>query len=129
MTAGREIHTDRAPGAIGPYSQAIDLDGLVFTAGQIGLDPDSGEFAGPDVESQTRQVMANLAAVLDAAGAGFEDVVKTTVYLADMDEFEKVNRIYGEHFEAPFPARSTVEAGRLPRDARVEIDVVARRAG
>ncbi|MFW6010346.1 MAG: RidA family protein [Gemmatimonadota bacterium] len=129
MTAGREIHTDRAPAAIGPYSQAIDLDGLVFTAGQIGLDPDSGEFAGPDVESQARQVMANLAAVLDAAGAGFEDVVKTTVYLADMDEFEKVNSIYGEHFEAPFPARSTVEAGRLPRDARVEIDVVARRSG
>lgn len=129
MTAGHEIHTDRAPAAIGPYSQAIDLDGLVFTAGQIGLDPDSGEFAGPDVESQVRQVMANLGAVLDAAGAGFEDVVKTTVYLADMDEFEKVNRIYGEHFEAPFPARSTVEAGRLPRDARVEIDVVARSSG
>lgn len=129
MTEVREIHTDRAPGAIGPYSQAIELDGLVFTAGQIGLDPDSGEFAGPDVERQARQVMANLAAVLDAAGAGFEDVVKTTVYLADMDEFEQVNRIYGEHFEAPFPARSTVEAGRLPRDARVEIDVVARRSG
>lgn len=129
MTARREIHTDRAPAAIGPYSQAIDLDGLVFTAGQIGLDPDNGEFAGPDVESQARQVMANLDAVLDAAGAGFEDVVKTTVYLADMDEFEKVNRIYGNHFEAPFPARSTVEAGRLPRDARVEIDVVARRSG
>lgn len=129
MTARSEIHTEDAPGAIGPYSQAVVAGGLVFTAGQIGLDPDTGEFVGPDVESQTRRVMSNLAAVLDAAGAGFGDVVKTTIYLADMEEFERVNRIYGEHFEAPYPARSTVEASRLPRDARVEIDVVARVSG
>lgn len=129
MSGRHEIHTDDAPGAIGPYSQAIAAGGLLFTAGQIGLEPDSGEFVGSDVESQTRRVMANLAAVLDAAGAGFGDVVKTTIYLADMEEFERVNRIYGEHFEAPYPARSTVEAARLPRDARVEIDLVARIPG
>lgn len=129
MTGRREIHTEDAPGAIGPYSQAVVADGLLFTAGQIGLDPRTGEFVGHDVETQTRQVMSNLEAVLRAAGAGFGDVVKSTVYLADLEEFERVNRIYGEHFAAPYPARSTVEAGRLPRDARVEIDLVARISG
>jgi len=120
------LHTDGAPAAIGPYSQAVRSGGFLFTAGQIGLDPATGELVGPDVESQARRVFRNLAAVLAAAGAGFGDVVKTTVYLADMADFGTVNAIYAEHFVTPYPARSTVEAGGLPKGARVEIDVVAR---
>ena len=122
------LHTDGAPAAIGPYSQAVRSGGFLFTAGQIGLDPATGELVGPDVESQARRVFRNLAAVLAAAGAGFGDVVKTTVYLADMADFATVNAIYAEHFVTPYPARSTVEAGGLPKGARVEIDVVARLA-
>lgn len=120
------VHTKGAPAAIGPYSQAVRAGGFLFSAGQIGLDPATGELVGPDVESQARRVFANLAAVLAEAGAGFADVVKTTVYLADMADFATVNAIYAEHFETPYPARSTVEAGGLPKGARVEIDVVAR---
>jgi 2-iminobutanoate/2-iminopropanoate deaminase len=120
------LHTDGAPAAIGPYSQAVRSGGFLFTAGQIGLDPATGELVGTDVESQARRVFRNLAAVLAAAGAGFGDVVKTTVYLADMTDFAAVNAIYAEHFVTPYPARSTVEAGGLPKGARVEIDVVAR---
>ncbi|MDH3297924.1 MAG: RidA family protein [Gemmatimonadota bacterium] len=126
MSRIRAIHTDEAPAAIGPYSQAITAAGLLFSAGQIGLVPGTGELAGPDVESQARQVFANLAAVLGDAGLGFRDVVKTTVYLADMDEFGAVNTIYGEHFAEPYPARSTVAAAGLPKGARVEVDVIAR---
>jgi len=122
------LHTDGAPAAIGPYSQAVRSGGFLFTAGQIGLDPATGELVGPDVESQARRVFRNLAAVLAAAGAGFGDVVKTTVYLADMADFATVNAIYAEHFVTPYPARSTVEAAGLPKGARVEIDVVARLA-
>jgi 2-iminobutanoate/2-iminopropanoate deaminase len=121
------IGTESAPAAIGPYSQGMAAGELVFTAGQIGLDPGTGEFAGEDVATQTRQVMRNLAAVLEAAGLGLGDVVKTTIFLADMGDFETVNEIYGEHLSEPYPARSTVEAGRLPRGARVEIEAVARR--
>lgn len=120
------IQTNAAPAAIGPYSQAIAVAGFLFSAGQIGLVPDTGEMAGPDVESQARQVFANLEAVLAEAGLGFRDVVKTTVYLADMAEFGAVNAIYGEHFVEPFPARSTVAAAGLPKGARVEVDVIAR---
>lgn len=120
------VHTKGAPAAIGPYSQAVRAGGFLFSAGQIGLDPATGELVGPDVESQALRVFANLAAVLAEAGAGFADVVKTTVYLADMADFATVNAIYAEHFETPYPARSTVEAGGLPKGARVEIDVVAR---
>jgi 2-iminobutanoate/2-iminopropanoate deaminase len=120
------LHTDGAPAAIGPYSQAVRAGGFLFTAGQIGLDPSTGELVGPDVESQARRVFANLAAVLASANAGFADVVKTTVYLADMADFATVNAIYAEHFVTPYPARSTVEAGGLPKGARVEIDVIAR---
>jgi 2-iminobutanoate/2-iminopropanoate deaminase len=120
------LHTDGAPAAIGPYSQAVRAGGFLFTAGQIGLDPATGELVGPDVESQARRVFANLAAVLASANAGFADVVKTTVYLADMADFATVNAIYAEHFVTPYPARSTVEAGGLPKGARVEIDVIAR---
>ncbi|MFQ5530193.1 MAG: RidA family protein [Gemmatimonadota bacterium] len=126
MSRIRAIRTHQAPAAIGPYSQAITAAGLLFSAGQIGLVPGTGELTGPDVESQARQVFVNLAAVLAEAGLGFRDVVKTTVYLADMAEFGAVNAIYGEHFAKPYPARSTVAAAGLPRGARVEIDVIAR---
>lgn len=123
----REVHTDRAPAAVGPYAQAVAAEGFLFTAGQIGLDPDTGELAGDDVASQVRRVMDNLEAVLAAAGLGLGDVVKTTIYLTDMDAFETVNEIYGDRLAAPYPARSTVEVPRLPRDALVEIEAVARR--
>lgn len=122
----REIATDGAPEAIGPYSQAVESDGWVFTAGQIGLAPGSGEFVGPDVESQTRQAFANLRAVLAAAGAGPGDVVKATIFLADMDDYAAVNEIYADQFSPPYPARSAVEAAALPKGARVEIELVAR---
>lgn len=123
------VRTEDAPDAIGPYSQAVIAGDLVFTAGQIGLDPATGEFAGEDVAAQARQVMENLAAVLEAAGLELDDLVKTTIFLTDMGDFETVNRIYGAHLSEPYPARSTVEAAGLPRDARVEIEAVARRRG
>ena len=122
------LHTDGAPGAIGPYSQAVRAGPWLITAGQIGLDPASGELA-VGVEAQTRQAMRNLAAVLDEAGLGFEHVVKATIFLASMGDFGTVNEIYGSHFTPPFPARSTVEAAGLPRDALVEIDLMAFHAG
>jgi len=122
------IHTTAAPDAIGPYSQAVAAGPYLFSSGQIGLDPLSGRLAPGGVESETRQVMANLAAVLAAGGLTFSDVVKTTIYLADMNEFAAVNAIYAESFEdGKTPARSTVGVAALPRGARVEIDVVALR--
>jgi 2-iminobutanoate/2-iminopropanoate deaminase len=123
----RVLHTDRAPAAIGPYSQAVEAGGFLFTAGQIGLIPGTPDFAGDDVESQAVQVFRNLAAILEEADLAFADVVKTTVYLADMGEFPLVNAIYESYFAQPYPARSTVGAAGLPKGARVEIDVVARR--
>ena len=122
----KSIHTDGAPAAIGPYSQACVAGGFLFTAGQIGLNPELGELVGPGVREQAYRVFVNLRAVLEAAGAGFGDVVKTTVYVADMGDFAEVNAIYAEHFTEPYPARSTIEAGSLPMAAKVEIDVVAR---
>lgn len=131
MAAGAEdrkraIHTDDAPAAIGPYSQAVVAGGWIYTAGQIGLPATGGELVSPDVGAQAEQVFENLAAVLRAAGASLADVVKTTVYLADMSDFGRVNEIYARHFDEPYPARSTVAAKDLPKGARVEIDVVAR---
>jgi len=120
-------HTDSAPAAIGPYSQAVEAGGFLFTAGQIGLKPETGEFAGEDVQSQAAQVFRNLGAILQGAGMSFRDVVKTTVYLSNMDDFPLVNDIYAKHFTEPYPARSTVAAAGLPKGARVEIDVVAHR--
>ena len=120
------IHTDGAPAAIGPYSQATVAGGFLFTAGQIGLDPALGNLVGPGISEQAYRVFVNLRAVLEAAGAGFGDVVKTTVYVADMADFGELNAIYAEHFSEPYPARSTIEAGSLPMGAKVEIDVVAR---
>ncbi len=119
------IKTDRAPAAIGPYSQAIRSGSLLFCSGQIGLDPKTGEMVPGGVEAQTRQVLANLGAVLAAAGAGFDQVVKTTIFLTDLGDFQKVNAIYAEHFPGVAPARATVEVSRLPRQALVEIDAIA----
>ncbi len=121
----RTIATDAAPKAIGPYSQAIAIDGLVFTAGQVALDPNSGELVGKTTAEQTEQVFANLKAVLSAAGTSLANVVKTTVYLADMADFAQMNEVYAKHFGGHRPARSTVQAAGLPKAARVEIDVIA----
>lgn len=118
------ISTDRAPAAIGPYSQAIKLGGLLFTSGQIPLDA-SGQLVEGGIEEQTHQVFRNLAAVLAAAGAGFQDVVKTTVFMKDMNQFATVNGIYSSYFGDHKPARSTVEVARLPKDVFVEIEVIA----
>jgi 2-iminobutanoate/2-iminopropanoate deaminase len=126
MSRIRSIHTDDAPAAIGPYSQAIEAGGYLFSAGQIALVPGTGEMVQGGVEAQARQVFSNLAGVLGAANLGFRDVVKTTVYLADMSDFATVNAVYGEHFAEPYPARSTVAAAGLPKGALVEIDVIAR---
>jgi 2-iminobutanoate/2-iminopropanoate deaminase len=123
------VRTAEAPAAIGPYSQAVTVQvgdkRMIFTSGQVALDPKTGAMIAGEVEAQTRQVLANLSAVLTAAGAGFEHVVKTTIFLASMDDFTKVNAIYGERFATDPPARSTVQAARLPRDAKVEIEAVA----
>lgn len=119
------IATAAAPKAIGPYSQAVRTGSLVFVSGQIPLDPETGAMVDGDIAAQTHRVFANLAAILDAAGASFDHVVRTTVYLADMNDFAVVNDIYGTYFTSPAPARATVQAARLPKDARVEIDVIA----
>ena len=119
------VATDAAPKAIGPYSQAITTDGLVFSAGQVALDPKSGELVGTTTAQQTEQVFKNLEAVLAAAGTNLGNVVKTTVYLADMADFAQMNEVYAKHFGAHKPARSTVQAAGLPKAARVEIDMIA----
>jgi 2-iminobutanoate/2-iminopropanoate deaminase len=125
MSTMKAVSTPDAPAAIGPYSQAIVHGGLVFTAGQIPLDPRTGELVEGDVRRHTEQVFANLRAVLEAAGASLSTVVKTTVFLRDMNDFAAMNEVYGEAFGDHRPARSTVQAARLPRDASVEIEVVA----
>lgn len=114
-----------APTAIGPYSQAVRSRQLLFVSGQVPLDPATGKIVEGDIAAQTHQVFANLAAVLKAGGRSFADVVKTTVFLADMNDFTVVNDVYGSYFTQPYPARATVEVARLPKDARVEIDVIA----
>ena len=119
------ISTEAAPKAIGPYSQAIRAGSLLFVSGQIPLDPATGAMVDGDVAAQTHRVFANLNAILEAAGASLENVVRSTVYLADMNDFAVVNGVYGTYFSSPAPARATVQAARLPKDARVEIDVIA----
>lgn len=119
------IQTAHAPDAIGPYSQAIRANGLVFASGQIPTDPQTGQFVPGGIQEQTEQALKNLAAVLEAAGSGLDRIVKTTVFLADMNEFSAMNEIYGKFFRENPPARATVEAARLPRDARVEIEAIA----
>ena len=119
------VTTNNAPGAIGPYSQAIKAGGLVFCSGQIPIDPATGNFVSDVVAEQTEQVLKNLSEVLSAAGTSLDNVVKTTVFLADMEDFAEMNEVYGRFFTDNKPARATVQAARLPRDARVEIDCIA----
>jgi 2-iminobutanoate/2-iminopropanoate deaminase len=114
-----------APKAIGPYSQAVRAGQLLFVSGQVPLDPATGQMVEGDIAAQTRRVFDNLAAVLKAGGRSFADVVRTTVFLADMNDFAAVNEVYGTYFTEPYPARATVQVARLPKDARVEIDVIA----
>ena len=121
----QRIQTDQAPAAIGPYSQAIKAGGFVFVSGQIPIDPNTGEFVAGGIAEQTERVLTNLAAVLEAAGSSLNHVVKTTVFLADMAEFAAMNEVYGKFFADLPPARATVAAAGLPRNARVEIEAVA----
>ena len=120
------VATPAAPAAIGPYSQAISAGGFLFVSGQIPLDPDTGTMVDGDIAAQTHRVFKNLGEILKAGGASFDAVVRTTVYLADMNDFQAMNEVYASYFSSPAPARATVQAARLPRDARVEIDVIAR---
>lgn len=119
------ISTPAAPAAIGPYSQAVRIGNLLFTSGQIPLDPVSGKLVEGTVEEQTRQVLKNVKAVLEAAGSGLEHVVKSTVFISNMDDFARINAVYAEFFPSDPPARSCVEVARLPKDAQVEIEVIA----
>lgn len=125
MKALGVVTTEQAPQAIGPYSQAIIVDSLIFTAGQIALDPKTTQLVGTTVAEQTERVMANVTAILRAAGVGLDRVVKTTVFLADLADFTAMNEVYAKHFGAHKPARSTVQAAGLPRGARVEIEAIA----
>jgi len=120
-----KIQTEHAPAAIGPYSQAIKAGGFVFASGQIPIDPKTGEFVAGGIAEQTDRVLKNLAAVLEAAGSSLDQIVKTTVFLADMKEFGAMNEVYGKFFTGAPPARATVAAAGLPRDARVEIEAIA----
>ena len=119
----KQVHTDKAPAAIGPYSQAIDLGGLVFTSGQIPVAPDGS--VSDDVAEQTRQCLENLSAVLEAAGSSMERVIKTTVFITDMDQFGTINQVYAGFFGQPYPARSCVQVAKLPKGVAVEIEAVA----
>ena len=119
------VHTANAPAAIGPYSQAVCAGGFVYVSGQLPLDPATGEFAGPDIRTQPRQSLKNIAAILAAAGSGMDRVVKTTVLLKDIGDFAAMNEVYAEAFTAPYPARAAFEAAALPKGALVEIECVA----
>jgi 2-iminobutanoate/2-iminopropanoate deaminase len=119
------VSTENAPAAVGPYSQAVRIGSLLYTAGQLGIVPGSKEFAGPDIEAQTRQALENIKAVVEAGGSSMERVVKTTVFLQDMDEFARMNAVYAEFFSENPPARSTVQVAALPLGGRVEIEAIA----
>ncbi|OGP11573.1 MAG: hypothetical protein A3G39_11525 [Deltaproteobacteria bacterium RIFCSPLOWO2_12_FULL_43_16] len=121
----KAINTDKAPKAIGPYSQAVKANGLIFVSGQIPIDPNTNDVIKGTIAEQTRQVLKNIGSILDAAGSNFQHVVKTTVYLVDLKEFGDMNQVYGEFFTAPFPARATVAVSSLPKGADIEIDAVA----
>jgi len=121
----RTISTDKAPKAIGPYSQGIRAGEWLFVSGQVPLDPDTGQIIEGDIRAQTRQVLLNLGEILKAAGASYINVVRTTVFLADLNDFTAMNDVYGTFFDGAPPARSTVQVDRLPRDARIEIDAIA----
>jgi 2-iminobutanoate/2-iminopropanoate deaminase len=120
------VSTPAAPAAIGPYSQAVKAGDFLFLSGQIPLDPATGQLVAGGIEAQTRQVFANIGAILGAAGLSFDEVISATVYVADMNDFAKVNEIYATYFSAPAPARATVQVARLPKDSLVEIQVIAR---
>jgi len=119
------VATDKAPKAIGPYSQGIRAGNLLFVSGQVPIDPATGALIEGDIAAQTHRVMRNLTAILEAAGATMDDVLRCTVYLADMNDFAAMNDVYGSYFSQPAPARATIQAVRLPKDARVEIDLIA----
>ncbi len=119
------IHSTLAPKAIGPYSQAIATNDLVFVSGQLGIDVSTGEFKGADIHSQTTQSMENIKAILKEAGLGMDSVVKTTILLKSLDDFSVVNEIYGSYFKEPYPARATFQVAKLPKDALVEIEAIA----
>ncbi len=121
----KTVATDNAPKAIGPYSQAIVHNGLAFLSGQIPLDPGTGQVVEGDIAAQTARVLENVKALLEACGSGLDGVLKTTVYIKDMGEFARMNEVYGRYFAQNPPARSTIEAARLPRDVRIEIDAIA----
>ena len=121
----KQISTTAAPGAIGPYSQAIEVNGFVFASGQLPIDPSTGAFPEGGVKEQTRQSLTNAKAILEAAGTGLNKVVKTTVFLANMNDFAAMNEVYAEFFEAPFPARSAIAVKTLPKNALVEVECVA----
>lgn len=120
----KAIHSEKAPAAIGPYSQAIQAGDFIFVSGQLGIDPTTGELAS-GVEAQTKQVLENLKAILSEAGSDFSQVVKFTIYTTSMDDFGTINEIYGSYLEEPYPARATIEISRLPKDGLVEMDVIA----
>lgn len=120
----KTIHTEKAPAAIGPYSQAISFENLVFASGQIPLDPEKGVLVGENIEEQTEQVMKNIAAILEANGIGFENVIKTTCFLADINDFAKFNEVYAKYFISK-PARSCVAVKQLPKDALCEVEIIA----
>jgi 2-iminobutanoate/2-iminopropanoate deaminase len=119
------IESPELPKAVGPYSAAIRMGNMLFTAGQLGIDPVTNNFAGETTQEQTRQALTNLSVILTAGGFTFDDIVKTTVYLADINEFQKMNEIYAEFFKAPYPARSAFQVAALPRGAKVEIEAIA----
>ncbi|MFB0972305.1 MAG: RidA family protein [Tissierellia bacterium] len=119
------LHTDKAPAAVGPYSQAIKVGDLIFTSGQLALDPETGDLINHDIEAATRRSLDNVKAILVEAGSSLDKVVKSTIFLSDMENFGKVNEIYSEYFSEHKPARSCVEVARLPKDALIEIEVVA----
>ena len=119
------IHTDKAPAAIGPYSQAIQIGQLLFTSGQVPIDPETGAIVEGGIQEQARQSLNNIKAILNAAGTNMGAVVKTTVFLQDMNDFTAMNEIYAEFFQEPYPARSAVQVARLPKDALVEIEAIA----
>jgi len=125
MSKKTPINTPQAPAPIGPYSQAIEAGDFLFVSGQIGIDPATGELVTADLEAETRQVMANIGAILEQAGLSYAHVIKTSIFLQNMDDFAQVNAIYGSYFEADYPARETVEVSRLPKGVKVEISVIA----
>jgi len=121
----KAVHTDKAPAAIGPYSQAIDTGALIYTSGQIPIDPSTGQVVSGGIEKQTAQVLENLKNVLEAAGSSMNRVIKTTVFMKDLSDFSAMNEVYAKYFSEPYPARSCVEVNRLPKDVLIEIEAVA----